>query len=139
MTTGDKILLAQTVGVWAAVLVAPATVWAMFAQTRSAARIAERGRRLECLEKLLGLYEPGCLQGGADFYRVLNAVPALFALDPKVLAQYRTYRELAVQRDTNQRRRAYEALILRIAEACGQPLTEKDVSAAFAEQWSASR
>lgn len=139
MSTSDKILLAQTVGVWVAVLVAPATVWAMFAQTREAARIAERGRRQECLEKLLGLYEPGCLQGGPDFYRVLNTVPALFALEPAVLEQYRLFRDESVQRDTERRRRAYELLVLRIAAACHLPLTEADVTAAFSVQWHASR
>jgi hypothetical protein len=107
----------------------------MFSQTREAARIADRGRRQECLERLLGLYEGGCLQSGPDFYRVLNSVPALFAHDGAVLERYRHFREQSVQRDTAQRCRAYEALVLRMAAACHLPLTESDVAAAFGVQW----
>lgn len=135
MTVSDKILLGQTIGVWLAVLVAPLTVWAMFKQTQVAANLSKAARRQECVEKLLGAFAPGCLQSGPEFYRVLNAVPALFPYDKPVLEQYRHFRQLSVQRDTAQRQRGYEMLVVRMAAACGLALTEADVAASFSEQW----
>jgi hypothetical protein len=139
MTTTDTILVVQTAGIWAAVIVAPATVWAMLKQTRMAAGLALKARRQECLERLLGLYEPKCLQSGPDFYRVLNSIPALFPHDAEVLKQYQHFRDLSVQRDQAQRQRGYAVLMLRIAAACGLPLTEEDLAASFAEQWGPAR
>jgi len=139
MTMSDTILLWQTIGVWVgAGLAAPLTIWAMFRQTQLAAHIAERGRRQECLEALLAAYKPGWPQSGRSYYRALNAVPALYASDRSVLERYRTFRDLGVQRDQARSRAEYSALLLRMAIACGLPLTEPDLAAALAEQWTSN-
>jgi len=136
MSTSDTILLWQTIGVWFAALVAaPFTVWAMFEQTRTAARIAEHARRQECLERLLGTSEPRGPQGSADFYRTLNAVPVIFAREPGVLTQYRDFRSVSVQREEMLREPAYRLLLVRMAAACDLPLTNADVAAALGPQW----
>jgi len=110
----------------------------MFRQTQRAARIAERGRRQECLESLLAAYKPGWPQSGRIYYRALNAVPALYAFDRAVLERYRVFRDLAVQRDHARARAEYLALLLCMATASGLPLAEQDLAAALAEQWTSS-
>jgi hypothetical protein len=135
MDTAETISLWQTVGVWVAVVVAPGTVWAMFRQTQLAREIAESARRRECLERLVGFYEPRCLMSGRDFYRELNVVPILFPSEGRVLEAYRRFRDVAVLRDDERRMQAYEALVMTIAAACSVPLGEPDLKAVFAPQF----
>lgn len=138
MTTSDQILLAQTVGVWVAVIVAPATVWAMFRQTQLAANIAQQSRRQECVERLLALSLPQWPPRGGAFYRVLNSVPALFAFDRDVLELYREFRDLEVHRNKERSAEAYRRLLMSMAAASGLPLEREDIEASFGVQWGAS-
>jgi len=137
MGTTDKILLWQTIAIALGALVtAPITIWAMFRQTRLAARIAQESRRQECVERLLALASHRTWpQTGRAFYRALNSVPVLFAFDRAVLEQFRLLREDAVHRDPARGGEAYARLLTLMAGASHLTLTEADINATFGPQW----
>jgi hypothetical protein len=141
MGTSDKILLAQTIAIGLGVLAALGTIWAMFKQTHTAASIADRARRQECVERLLALASPRKWPPAGDgaFYRLLNSVPALFAFDRDVLEQFRLLRQTEVHRDPTRGAEAYTRLLVLMAAASHLTLTEADIDATFGVQWGPSR